>query len=124
MKKFMFLLIFGCSVQLLQADHGGGAFFGGLAGSMVGGAIVNAGNSHRSSRREIDELRREQQQKELADLRREQDSERNERERRMLESKIDQSQSHGNMLLYVLWGLVFILLVAIIGLAVVVLRKK
>ena len=123
MKKLMAIVILFVTFVSLQADRAAGAFFGGLAGGMVGSSIANAG-THRSGRREVDELRREQQQKELDQIRREQAAGRQEHERRMLESKIDNSSYHGNLMLYGLWMIVVILLIAIIGLAVVVLRKK
>jgi len=78
MKKYLIVLLLAFSMLLpnpiLFADRGGSSFAGGMAGGMLGGMISGAmtkDSSGREAKRDVDQLRREQQQAKVAELRRE-----------------------------------------------------
>jgi hypothetical protein len=128
---FLAIFTFFLACPYLQAGHGGDAFAGGLAGGMVGGLVGGAvsrnGDSGRASRAEqealraqdkAEQVRQDQEQQRIAQLERE-------LERREIERKLAEANANKSNTTFILLGiLVLILLFAVIGLSMVVLRKK
>jgi hypothetical protein len=125
----LFILFLVC--PYVQAGHGGDAFAGGLAGGvvggLVGGAVSRSGDSGKASRAEqealraqdkTEQLRQDQERQRITQLERE-------LERRDIERKLAETNANKSNTTFMLLGiLVLILLFAVIGLSMVVLRKK
>lgn len=126
MKKQIFITLVASALcfQDLAPRDGGAAVAGALGGLAIGTMIGSA--SSRDSRTE----RRAERAEDIAEQNRI-DAERQrvtqlerEMERRELERKIAENSSFGGNLSLILFALVIVLLFAVIGLGIVVLRKK
>ena len=115
MKKFLFGLIVVISLlfpgSCIYAGRGGSSFAGGLAGGMIGGMVSGAMNrqSSKSGRRaeeKVDRLERERQQERMVDLR---DEFRRQR---------------SGFTMNVMFFAIILLFLAVIGLAVFILKGK
>ncbi|MFA6263810.1 MAG: hypothetical protein WCW33_05430 [Candidatus Babeliales bacterium] len=139
MKRIVFVVItLFLACPYLGAGHGGDAFAGGLAGGVVGGLVVGAasrsGDSGRASRAEQEALRAQDDaaraQEKTEQLRQDQERQRitqleRELERRDIERKLAEVNANKSNNTFIILGiLVLILLFAVIGLSMVVLRKK
>jgi hypothetical protein len=126
------------TASYLHAGHGGDAFAGGLAGGVlggvVGGAVSRSGDSGRDSRAEREAIRAQDDaaraQEKAEQLRQDQERQRitqleREIERRDMERKMAEANANKSNTTFILLGiLVIILLFAVIGLSMIVLRKK
>lgn len=137
MNKFMMML----SVALLSNSsvmvfaRGGdvaAGLVGGLAvGTLVGTAAANSGN-RRADRVEekLDRMKMQREQDEKVEQVRREMQQQREMERRLMEQ--EQTRLHGQTfgnssagsMMYLLFGLIFLLLIGVVGLAVVVFRGK
>ncbi|MCB9492673.1 MAG: hypothetical protein H6679_00185 [Epsilonproteobacteria bacterium] len=128
------------SPHFASCRHGGAAVagaFGGLAlGTMLGTAAANSNNSSRAEREAIraqdraDQLQREQQQDRLDQLRRELDQQNKDRqmqEQKLIQEQLmqkQQTQPVSDTMVMMLMFVALLLFFAVVGLSILVLRKR
>jgi outer membrane lipoprotein SlyB len=127
MKKLLTtLLAFSIAAPAALSSRGGdsaiGGFAGGMFGGLVGGAIARG--SSRPSHKEVEHAI---QQEKVSQLQREMDKK--ELETRLEQQRLltmQQERERSNTLMYVLFGIIFVMFLVVIGLGVLLInmRKK
>ncbi len=134
MKKLLlgFVLFTIAAPELALCGRGGDSFAGGLAGGMVGG-LVSGAIAQGSSRQSRKDVEHEMQKEKVSQLQR--DMDKKELEAKLEQQRIveqqrlatqQQERDRSNTLMYLLFGVIFIMFLAIIGLGILLvnMRKK